>query len=536
MQPRRLLASRVFTASVVLMMSRAFPARAADEHGAFVVTAANDTIALERFERTGNKLAGALVFRLAGLRFDYALTLASDGTVRHMDNAVRTASADPSTAPTQAAVLDWQADSIIAEIQPAGVQRLKSRVGSLPYVNPSILMLELVVQRSLATTPPLDSVPLFAVSGGRTLMTSVKHIGTDSVIVSLGVAEFCMRVRAGGELVSGRVPSQGVVFRRVDTLPDRLLGMAAQDYSPPAGAPYRVETVHVPTRGGFELVGTLAWPKRAGRMPCVVTITGSGPEERDEALPMVRGYRPFRQIADTLARRGIAVLRLDDRGTGASAGKFSGSTSEDFANDIEDALRWLRGVKDIDSTRLALLGHSEGGIIAPIVAARGVKLSGIVLLAGTAWTGRRVMEYQNAWGAKQKYSGAALDSVTRVSMHAVDSLAAADAWLGFFAKHDPLSVARTLKSPPVLVLQGATDRQVSAGQAGELASAFKAAGNRDVTLRVLPATNHLFLPDTSGDPAGYGALKESAIPRSTLGIIADWLAVRLLPRAPKAQK
>ena len=528
-QQFRSLAVFVLSRCCALVMSSPAPARAADSHGAFVITALSDTIALERFERTGARLTGALVFRLAGLRFDYALTLAPDGTVRHMENAVRPASADLSSAPTQSATLDWQADSVIADVSSGGRQRLKSKAGSMPYVNPSILMLELVVKRSLATTPPLDSVPLFAVSGGRTLMASVQHVSADSVIVSLGVAEFRMRVGPGGELLSGNVPAQSVAFRRVETLPDQLLSVAPQDYSPPTGAPYTAETVRVPTRGGFDLVGTLAWPKRPGRMPCVVTITGSGAEERDEALPMVRGYRPFRQIADTLARRGIAVLRLDDRGTGASGGRFAGSTSEDFANDIEDALLWLRHVKDIDSTRLALLGHSEGGLIAPLVAARGVKLSGMVLLAGTAWTGRRVMEFQNAWALRKQYSGAALDSVMRVSMHAVDSLAAADAWLGFFARHDPLAVARKLKQPPVLVLQGATDRQVTAGQATELANAFKAAGNRDVTLRVLPTTDHLFLPDTSGDPAGYGALKVSAIPRTTLGIIADWLAARLRP-------
>jgi fermentation-respiration switch protein FrsA (DUF1100 family) len=109
----------------------------------------------------------------------------------------------------------------------------------------------------------------------------------------------------------------------------------------------------------------------------------------------------------------------------------------------------------------------------------------------------------------------------------VDSLATTDAWIGYFARHDPLEVARKLKSPPVLVLQGETDHQVSAGQANELASAFKAAGNPDVTVRVLPATNHLFLPDPSGDPAGYASLKVTEIPRSTLGIIADWCVKRM---------
>jgi alpha-beta hydrolase superfamily lysophospholipase len=489
-----------------------------EARGAFVVTTSSDTISLERFEWTGDKLVGALVSRLNGQRIDYALTLGPDGRVRHMDSAVRPASADPASEPLQSATLDWAADSVIAEVSPGGMQRLKTRAGSTPYLNPSIAMLELLVRCARASTPPLDSVPVFAVAGGRTVMASVRRVNADSVVVRLGAAEFRLRLARGGELVSGGVPAQGVTIHRVDSLPDRLLSVAAQDYSAPAGAPYTAETARVPTRGGFELVGTLTRPRRPGPLPCVVTITG---------------YRPFRQIADTLARRGIAVLRLDDRGTGASGGRFPGSTSEDFANDIEDALRWLRQARDIDSTRLALLGHSEGGVIAPLVAARGVRLAGMVLMAGTSWTGRRVMEYQNRFAVRKLYAGAALDSVVHASMHAVDSLATADAWIAYFARHDPLAVARTLASPPVLVLQGATDRQVPAEQATELADAFKSAGNRDVTLRVLPATNHLFLPDPSGDPAAYSSLSVTAIPRETLGIIADWCAARMLPRPQK---
>ncbi|HEY6195063.1 MAG TPA: alpha/beta hydrolase [Candidatus Eisenbacteria bacterium] len=505
------------------------PARAAETGGAFVMTVNADTIALERFTRSGDQVTGALAFRLTGLRFDYALTLAPGGGVRHMENAVRPASATLAAPPTQSATLDWSADSVIAEVHPGGVQRLGTRAGSVPYLNPSILLLELIVQRALSATPPLDSVPVFAVAGGRTLLMAVRRVRADSVVVGLGGAEFQLRLGADREIVSGGVPAQGVSFRRIEVLPERLLAMAPPDYSPPAGAPYTAERVRVPTRGGFELVGTLTRPRKPGRVPCVVTITGSGQQERDEALLIVRGYRPFRQIADTLARRGIAVLRLDDRGTGESGGVVAGSTSVDFADDVEDALRWLRHAGGIDSTRLALLGHSEGGLIAPLVAARGVPLRGMVLLAGPAWTGRRIMEYQNTQLAKKKYSGASLDSVMRLATHAVDSLAAAEPWVGYFARHDPLEVARTLKSPPVLVLQGATDRQVAAEQAPELAGAFKRAGNPDVTLRVLPATNHLFLPDPSGDPAGYSALRVSEIPRATLGIIADWLAARLRP-------
>jgi len=208
--------------------------------------------------------------------------------------------------------------------------------------------------------------------------------------VLLGAAEFRLRTSPEGAILSGGVPVQGVTFERVDSLPDRVLAMAAPDYSAPAGAPYTAEAVRVPTRGGFELAGTLTRPERAGRVPCVVLITGSGPQERDEAIPLVRGYRPFRQIADTLSRRGIAVLRLDDRGFGESGGQSSSATSLDFADDVEDALHWLARRADIDSTRLALLGHSEGGLIAPIVAQRGARLQGMVLMAGPAWNGRRI--------------------------------------------------------------------------------------------------------------------------------------------------
>ena len=510
------------------------PSHAADGRGAFVVTVQADTIALERFEQVGSRITGALVFRPAGLRFDYALEFAPDGSVRRMDNAVRQASAEPSAPPAQSAVLEWRADSVIADITPGGIQRIASRSGSIPYVNPSILMLECVVRRAFAATPPLDSVPVFAVAGGRTIMAQVRRVNADSVVVRMG-GEFALRVRADGTILAGGVPAQGVAFRRVDTLPDGLLAMAPPDYSAPSGAPYTAGTVRVPTRGGFDLVGTLTRPRLPGPLPCVVTITGSGSEERDEALPIVRGYRPFRQIADTLSRRGIAVLRLDDRGTGASGGKAQGSTTADFADDIEDALRWLRSAKDIDSTRLALLGHSEGGVIAPLVAARGVRLRGMVLMAGPAWTGRRVMQYQNEQILKVSYSGASLDSAMRVTMHAVDSLSAAEPWIGFFAAHDPLPVARRLATPPVLLLQGAADRQVTPEQAGELANAFKAAGNRDVTVHVLPATNHLFLPDPSGEPSGYAALKVTAIPRETLGLIADWCAAHLAVRTTRAR-
>ena len=531
------LTSRVRGLLLALLVFVALPvvARAAGDSGGFVMTVGRDTIGLERFTRTAAGAEGTLLFIPSSLRFDYALEIAADGRVQRMENAVRPASAAPGAAPTQSAMLEWRADSVIADVTPGGLQRLASRPGSMPYLNPSMFMLELIVKRAGASSPPSGSIPVFAVSGGRTIDATLRFVTRDSLELVLGGAAMQLRLDAHGRILSGAVPAQGVRFERVESLPPALLAMAPVDYSAPAGAPYTAESVRVPTRGGFELGGTLTRPvPAAGKaapalLPCVITITGSGPQDRDERLPIVSGYRLFRQVADTLSRRGIAVLRLDDRGTGESGGRFAGSTSADFGDDVQDALAWLRRRSEIDPTRLALLGHSEGGLIAPMVALHEPTLAALVLLAGPAWNGRRVLEYQNERAIRKQLSGAAFDSAMAVAKKGIDSLATSDPWFGWFIRYDPLPAARRIAKPHVLLLQGETDRQVSAEQVDELAAAFKAAGNRDVTVKKLTATNHLFLPDPSGDPTGYSQLPSGEVPRETLGLIADWLAARLLP-------
>src|SRR5262245_54861606 len=156
----------------------------------------------------------------------------------------------------------------------------------------------------------------------------------------------------------------------VSPLVAQQTGSAAKsDYSAPADASYTAEDVTVTTPAGHTLAGTLTLPKGASgshRVGAIVTISGSGPQDRDEAIGLP-GYRPFRQYADSLARRGIATLRMDDRGTGASKGTFRRSTSADFAEDIRAGLAYLRTRAEIDSGRLGVLGHSEGALIAPMV-------------------------------------------------------------------------------------------------------------------------------------------------------------------------
>lgn len=300
------------------------------------------------------------------------------------------------------------------------------------------------------------------------------------------------------------------------------------DYSAPLGATYTAENVTVPTPAGHTLAGTLTLPKGASatsRVPAIVTITGSGPQDRDEQLSTPPGYRPFRQYADSLGRRGIAVLRMDDRGTGLSTGNHATATSADFAEDIRAGLAYLRTRPEIDASRLGLLGHSEGGLIGPLVAVKEPELRALVLMAGPSWSGRRILEFQigNNTRLDTSLTGARLDSaLARIPMR-IDSMRNSNPWMKFFIDHDVLAVARKVKTP-TLILNGGTDLQVTGEQAEELAAAIRQSGNRDVTVRVFPNQNHLFIYDPVGTPQGYARLPRSAVEPEVVGVLVEWLA------------
>jgi CubicO group peptidase (beta-lactamase class C family)/dienelactone hydrolase len=326
------------------------------------------------------------------------------------------------------------------------------------------------------------------------------------------------------------VRAYGITFMRSAPAARRVA--AKPDYSAPADAPYTAIEVTVPTPMGHTLAGTLTLPKKASRsrrVGAVVTITGSGPEERDEYIGL-EGYRPFRQFADSLGRRGIAVLRMDDRGVGASTGKQKGATSADFAEDIRAGLAYLRTRPEIDPRRLAVLGHSEGAIIAPLVAAKEPDLRAMVLLAGIARPGRGTLEAQltNIANHNAKFTQAQKDSAIRAIPARIDSLAKADPWMAYFFTYNPSEPARKLAKPSVLILTGANDQQADPKQLPEWAAAFRESGNRDVTAEILPGLNHLFVVDPDGFPLGYAKLPPPIrVDPKVVGIVADWLAERL---------
>lgn len=303
------------------------------------------------------------------------------------------------------------------------------------------------------------------------------------------------------------------------------------DYSAPADAPYTAEEVVVKTPAGHTLAGTLTLPKSASRtkpVSAIVTVTGSGPQDRDENIGLP-GFRPFRQLADALARRGIAVLRMDDRGTGASGGTFKGSTSADFAEDIRAGLAYLRTRPEIRADRLAVLGHSEGAIIAPMVAEKEPTLRAIVLLAGIAQPGRTALHFQLKNGIEHntKLTPEERNSQIAEIPKKIDALMAADPWMKFFLTYDPASTMRRVKTP-VLILTGSRDQQAVPAEVALQEAAFKEGGNKDVTARVLPDLNHLFVQDTDGFPGNYAKLPPPLMMRDdVVGMIVDWLAQRL---------
>jgi len=366
----------------------------------------------------------------------------------------------------------------------------------------------------------------------------------DSARVTIGSQQMALVIGGDGRVQSfeSDVGRLRVVRHAGDSIPP-LPGMQrpTPDYAAPAGAGYTAEDVRVAARDArgdtLSFGCTLTKPRSGGpRFPAAVTITGSGLEDRDENLwPLVPAYHVFRQVAERLAAAGIAVLRCDDRSFGSSTGRADSATSEDLARDYQAQLAWLRARPDIDPARTAVIGHSEGGMIGPLIASRDPRLAAVVVMAGPGKDGLAILRDQVAW---PYLSAPALDSAERVRLIAdaqrqIAADTAVGPWMRFFRAYDPLPTARRVRQP-VLILQGAVDRQVSAGQADTLAAAMRAGGNRDVTVRVFPHLNHLFLVSpTDGSPSEYASLADANVGADVLDTMATWLEARLVgPRRP----
>jgi len=498
----------------------------------YVYLLGSDTLATEQIAIQSDKATGVLQYRnQPRVEWLHAMT---DGRFGALTLKVFAPGAAADAAPVQEFVFTPSGDSVIVSITQGGrsqQQVARSKPGALPVMGRSVL--HTVLLTAEARRLQRTTAPMFMTSGGQTMDASFAFRGDSSSTTLAGLS--IDAVWADGVPAVVSVPAQNLRAVRVMSAAPTLPSTAERiSYVAPEGAPYVAEDVVIPTPRGYSLAGTLTRPRGArGPVPVVVTISGSGPQERDSRIASVRGYAPFRDFADTLGRRGIAVLRYDDRGVGASGGRGAlrdTATSADFADDVLSVLAYLRTRADVDSTRMVLMGHSEGGLIAPIAAVADVRVRALVLLAGPAYNGRRILEYQNGLGiaAAPGLSDRQRDSLRATVPAALDSLARNNRWMGYFMATDPLVTARRLRQP-VLIVQGNTDMQVTPEQADTLASVMRAAGNRQVTLRRFPNTNHLLLDDPSGAPQGYGRLTNVRVRNEVLGTVADWLVQTLRP-------
>lgn len=507
------------------------PARAANDTLAYVYVRGADTVAIERIVVRPEGVRGELASKSQGRIVWHQQIIAN--TPNAFDLDVYAPTAGPGAVPVQSATLRVEGETGFVDVNANGatnnVQRVPVPANSAWMLNSSVLHTDVLA--TLALKRNMDTLNVVLAQGGNVLKMAIRKAGDTTIVVLAGTESRFIHDATG--LVEANA-GPGAMVRRVSATDMSKLAAPKNpekvSYDAPAGAPYTAENVVINTESGFQLAGTLTRPRGTAKVPLVITISGSGEQERDSRLAPVPGYAIFRDIADTLGRRGIAVLRVDDRGVGASTGRETRAvaTSADYANDVKEVIKYARTRKDIDANKIVLLGHSEGGMIAPMVASQDKQLRAIVLLAGTAYTGRRVMTFQNQDAINQvkALTPTQRDSIMRTVPAALDSLGRVNPWIGFFLQHDPLRTAK-LVTQPVLIVQGETDHQVTPEQADTLAIAMRGAGNKDVTVKKFPDTDHLFLADPSGVASGYATLPDKHVRRTVLGTVADWLVLKL---------
>jgi pimeloyl-ACP methyl ester carboxylesterase len=316
--------------------------------------------------------------------------------------------------------------------------------------------------------------------------------------------------------------------------------------------PYRDEDVSYPNpAAAITLAATLTIPPGKGPFPAVLLIVGSGPHDRDEAL---MGHRPFLVLSDYLTRHGIVVLRADDRGVGKSGGKFATATTADLATDAEAGVAYLKHRPEVDPRKIGLVGHSEGGIIAPMVAARNPDVAFIVMMAGPGVPGDQILEAQSRLIAeadgqspaeaeknaneerevlalvKNEKDSAALESDLRKKLAGRGPEAQVDAqiktltspWFRYFLAYDPAGALRKVRCP-VLALNGEKDLQVPPTlNLPAIRQALEAGGNHHFEADELPGLNHLFQTARTGAPSEYAEIEETISPVA-LEKIAGWI-------------
>lgn len=428
--------------------------------------------------------------------------------------------------------------------------------GAITPAGATIRLILHVTTDARGTIVTLDSPDQLAY--GVPLSTLVRTGQT--VRFSLNGSSFTGTLAADGQVIGGTW--SGPDYKGALLLTRRATQAAAprRPQTPQPPFPYRAETVTVESAPGVRLAGTLTLPAGKGPFPAVVLITGSGGQDRDETI---LGHKPFAVIADRLTRDGIAVLRMDDRGVAQSTGDFAAATDDDFARDVAADVAFLRNRSDIDPKRIGLIGHSEGGVVAPMVAAKDPRIAFIVLLAGPAVPLSQVLAAQRARlspamgqtraqirrdqrlidhvmaamrGSKDAAEAkaramkviAAEGSATIRANGQAEMMATAlsSGWMRDLLDYDPRPTLAAVTCP-ILALNGARDGQVLPEQnLPAIRLATKA--NPDVTIVELPGLNHLFQTAKTGTVGEYNDIEETIAPLA-LDTMADWIGKHAKP-------
>ena len=344
--------------------------------------------------------------------------------------------------------------------------------------------------------------------------------------------------------------SQPLILKRVSEIVK-----PARPQTPIPPYPYNEEDVTFVNReANIELAGTLTWPKEEHPCPAVILIPGVGAHDRDY---FILGHRPFLVLSDYLTRRGIAVLRFDERGVGASKGDRSQATSEDYARDVIAGIDFLKERKEINPHLIGLIGHSEGGTIASLAAARSPDVAYIVMMGSPGLPGVEYnYQYEESMGRALGLSEEAIaakrafqERVLNVVLHEKDYAVAEEKlrriyqesdprmsdmqekavvkrllspWFRFSVAHDPGDTLRTVKCP-VLAITGEKDVHVPpAGNIEAIRHALETGGNRDYTVEELPGLNHFFQTAETGAPLEYGKIEETISP-IVLELVGVWI-------------
>jgi uncharacterized protein len=361
------------------------------------------------------------------------------------------------------------------------------------------------------------------------------------------------KIAADLSSIDGKWSQRGATFplmlKRVKNQADLELKRPQNPVKP---YPYREEEVTYDNKGqNVTLAATLTIPQGKGPFPAVLLITGSGPQDRDESL---LGHKPFLVLSDYLTRHGIAVLRADDRGVGKSTGVFGKATTADFATDAEAGIAYLKTRTEVDPHKIGLIGHSEGGVIAPMIAARNKEVAFIVMMAGTGVPGDQILVAQGeaieaASGknpadvakdaAKEKSlltlietekDEAALEKALREKMAGevpeaqigLQITQVTSPWFRYFLTYDPATALRKVTCP-VLAINGEKDTQVPPKlNLPSIRKALEEAGNKHFEVEELSGLNHLFQTAKTGAPAEYAQIEETMSPVA-LEKVSTWI-------------